>query len=110
MTLTVAHKGSAASMSQQVQVGAPNDVDVPDVTGDTVAQATQALAASHLTVGSTSNQVFSFVSKGDVANTTPAAHSSVPAGSARQPQYLRGDRQDRHVRAGLPPSWARLPG
>ncbi len=81
VTLTVAHRGSAASVSKQVQVGAPNDVSVPDVTGDTIAQATQALAAGHLTVGSTSNHVFSFVSKGDVANTTPAARTSVPAGS-----------------------------
>ena len=82
VSLTVARSGSAASVARQVHIGAPNDVAVPDVTGDTVAQASQALATSHLSVGSTSNQVFSFVSKGDVANTTPAAHSSVPAGSA----------------------------
>jgi PKD repeat protein len=82
VTLTVAHNGSAASTSRQIQVGAPNDVTVPDVMGDTVAQATQALAASHLSVGSTSKQVFSFVSKGNVANTSPAAQSSIPAGSA----------------------------
>ena len=95
-------------MSQQVQIGAPNDVTVPDVTGDTVAQATQALAAGHLTVGSTSNQVFSFVSKGDVANTTPAAHSCSPGRLSRQPKHLRGDRQDRHLRARRhPPGRAR---
>jgi PKD repeat protein len=82
VTLTVARNGSAASTSQQIQIAAPNDVTVPDVTGDTVAQATQTLAASHLTVGSTANQVFSFLAKGDVASTTPAAHSSAPAGSA----------------------------
>src|SRR5262249_15218480 len=78
----VARKGSAASTSQQIQIAAPNDVTVPDVAGDTVAQASQALAAAHLNVGSTSKQVFSFISKGDVANTTPAPHSSVPAGPA----------------------------
>ncbi len=82
VTLTVAHNGSAASASRQIQIAARNDVTVPDLTGDTVAQATQALAAGHLRVGSTSNRVFSFISKGDVANTTPAAHSAVPAGSA----------------------------
>jgi hypothetical protein len=69
-------------VSQQVEVGAPNNVTVPDLTGDTIAQATQALAAAHLSVGTTSTQVFSFVSKGDVAGSTPAAHSSVPPGSA----------------------------
>jgi sugar lactone lactonase YvrE len=82
VTLTVARSGSAASTSQQVQIAAPNDVTVPDVAGDTIAQATQALATNHLTVGTTSNQVFSFVSRGDVANTTPAANTSVPPGSA----------------------------
>jgi hypothetical protein len=82
VTLTVAHNGSAGSVSQQVEVGAPNNVTVPDLTGDTIAQATQALAAAHLSVGTTSTQVFSFVSKGDVAGSTPAAHSSVPPGSA----------------------------
>ncbi len=82
VTLTVARKGSAASTSRQIQIAAPNDVTVPDVSGDTVAQATQALAAGHLSVGSTSKQVFSFISKGDVATTTPPAHTSVPAGSA----------------------------
>jgi hypothetical protein len=82
VTLTVARNGSAASTARQVQIGAANNVTVPDITGDTVAQASQALASSHLSVGSTSNQVFSFVSRGDVANTTPAAGSSVPSGSA----------------------------
>jgi PKD repeat protein len=81
VTLTVARSGSGASTSQQIQIVAPNDVIVPDLTGDTVAQAGQTLAANHLTLGSTSNHVFSFVSKGDVANTTPAAHASVPRGS-----------------------------
>jgi sugar lactone lactonase YvrE len=82
VTLTVARSHSAASTAQQVQIAPPNNVIVPDVSGDTIAQASQILAASHLTVGSTSNQVFSFVSKGDVASTTPAVHTAVPPGSS----------------------------
>ena len=81
VTLTVARSGSAASTSQQVEIVGANDVTVPDVSGDTVAQASQILATNHLILGSTSNHVFSFVSKGDVANTTPAAHASIPEGS-----------------------------
>jgi sugar lactone lactonase YvrE len=81
VTLTVARSGSAASISRQVQIVGANDVTVPDVTGDTVAQARQVLAAKHLTVGSTSKHVFSFIARGDVANTTPAANASVPEGT-----------------------------
>jgi PKD repeat protein len=81
VTLTVARSGSAVSVSRQIQIVGANDVMIPDLTGDTVAQATQVLATNHLIVGSTSNQVFSFISKGDVATTTPAAHASVPEGS-----------------------------
>jgi beta-lactam-binding protein with PASTA domain/tRNA A-37 threonylcarbamoyl transferase component Bud32 len=58
------------------------DVSVPDVVGQTTAQATQTLQNDHLTVGTTSTVVSSTVTSGVVMDTDPKAGASVSKNSA----------------------------
>ena len=57
-------------------------VQVPDVTGQSEAQAANELGQAGLTVGSVLNQPSNSVAQGDVVSTNPAAGSSVPKGSS----------------------------
>jgi uncharacterized delta-60 repeat protein len=71
--------GSAVALT--VSSG-PAQVTVPNVVGDTQAAATSAITAAHLTVGAITTATSTTVPSGSVMSQTPAAGTSVAAGSA----------------------------
>jgi beta-lactam-binding protein with PASTA domain len=71
--------GSAVNLT--VSSG-PGDVTVPNVVGDTQAAATTAITNASLTVGTVTTVISATVASGDVINQSPAAGTSVAAGSA----------------------------
>ncbi|HWE55946.1 MAG TPA: PASTA domain-containing protein [Acidimicrobiales bacterium] len=79
--LTITTTGGARASQQQIQIAPPNSVPVPDISGETVAEATSKLQTAGLKVGSSTN-VYSDYRKGDVASSNPAAGTAVPQGSS----------------------------
>ena len=65
-----------------VLVGTVTSVTVPNVVNDTLADATTAITAAGLVVGSTATQASSTVPSGSVISQNPAAGTSEPSGSA----------------------------
>ncbi len=73
-----------SSVSLVVSTGAAPPVSVPNVVGDTQAAAMSAITGAGLAVGTVSQQSSGTVTTGDVISETPAAGTSVNAGSAVQ--------------------------
>ncbi len=67
--------GSAITVTMSL---GPQILQVPDVTGQPLAQAQQALQAAHLTPGTVRKAVSSSVPVGDVISTTPPAYTNWP--------------------------------
>jgi beta-lactam-binding protein with PASTA domain/tRNA A-37 threonylcarbamoyl transferase component Bud32 len=73
-----ARRGSAITL---VVAEKPSTIDVPDVSGKSVAAASNLLGQDNLLVGTTSDQSSSTVPAGDVIGTSPAVGTAVKPGS-----------------------------
>jgi len=79
---TVVNEGSTVKLYVSTGPPAPISVSVPDVSGDTLAQAANILGQTGLKVGATTYQSSSSVAQNDVIATSPPSGTQVAQGSS----------------------------